>query len=183
MRRSAEQNKPLDNGGQEKSLKAPLVALANLVLEPVLKAVPRDTKQLIVTPRFNSLAGALAALPLRDGRYAVEQYEIRYLVSSRDLVAPAASPSMKTTSPVVFADPNYDLGLNDTRLADAKLRGVEPTKDDAKRENENTRDVVAAEERLGTAESRPPSRHRLRSRRHQAKFGQLCAWPADRVHR
>ena len=65
-------------------------------------------------------------------------------MSSRDLVAPAASPSMKTTSPVVFADPNYDLGLNDTRLADAKLRGVEPTKDDAKRENENTRDVVAA---------------------------------------
>ena len=144
MRRSAEQNKPLDNGGQEKSLKTPLAALANLVLEPVLKAIPRDTRQLIVSPDSTLWLVPWAALPLRDGRYAVEQYEIRYLVSSRDLVAPAASPSLKTTSPVVFADPNYDLGLNDTRLADAKLRGVEPTKDDAKRGNENTRDVVAA---------------------------------------
>jgi CHAT domain-containing protein len=61
-----------------------------------------------------------AALPLADGRYAVEQYEIDYLVSSRDLLAENAA-DVKTSPPVIMADPNFDL---DGRASEAATRAV-----------------------------------------------------------
>ena len=106
--RSASEKKPFDHPGQEKQIKQPLDALAKLILAPLLKEIPATTKQLIVSPDASLWLVPWAALPLRDGRYAVEQYEIRYLVSGRDLVAQANNPKFKPTAPVVFADPNYD---------------------------------------------------------------------------
>jgi CHAT domain-containing protein len=75
----------------------------------------------------------------------VEQYEIRYLVSGRDLITRPIAASLKPTTPIVFADPNYDLNQNETKLADdPKGRGGGAAKDDAKRDNAKTRDVEAA---------------------------------------
>ena len=47
-------------------------------------------------------------MPLADGRYAIEQYQIQYVISGRDLVAKKVAAA-KTSTPVVMADPDYDL--------------------------------------------------------------------------
>ena len=64
-------------------------------------------------------------MPLKDGRYLIEQYQIRYLVSGRDLVQePSAKPASgnakqerTTTVPAIFADPAYDLGSAEVSAA------------------------------------------------------------------
>ncbi len=48
-----------------------------------------------------------AALPLPDGRYAVEGHLISYVISGRDLVADLGSKAGER--PIVLADPDYDL--------------------------------------------------------------------------
>ena len=48
------------------------------------------------------------ALPVGDGRYAIERHLIHLVVSGRDFVAPAEAIS--AGKPVIFADPDFDLG-------------------------------------------------------------------------
>ncbi len=67
-------------------LKQPLAELAQLVLQPVLTEIPAGTKQLIVSPASRLWLVPWETLPLQDGRNAIEAYQIRCLVSGRDLV-------------------------------------------------------------------------------------------------
>lgn len=58
-----------------------------------------------------------AAIPVDDGRYAVEEHLIHLAVSGRDLVArPESAPA---EAPAILADPDYDLGVG---LAAARAR-------------------------------------------------------------
>src|SRR5262249_61035492 len=61
------------------------------------------------------------ALPLKDGKYAIEKHSIRYIVSGRDLVS--AAPAMKTGRAMVMADPDFDL---DPALARAEVQRLVP---------------------------------------------------------
>jgi CHAT domain-containing protein/Tfp pilus assembly protein PilF len=92
---------------EEKALREHLDALAKLVLAPLLPHIGKSKKWL-VSPDGNLWLFPWEALTLPDGKYAIEDHEIAYLTSGRDLLsAPAAR--VKAGAPVVLADPDYDL--------------------------------------------------------------------------
>jgi CHAT domain-containing protein len=111
----------------EKQVREAMQSLTRLVWEP-LESHFGNAHQLILSPDAALWLVPWAALPLPDGKYAVEKYQIRYLISGRDLVSQAASNASKPTDPVLFADPDYDLGPADTEARTrAVLRNMAPT--------------------------------------------------------
>lgn len=107
----------------EKRTQELLSQLSRGVLEPIVKALPNDTQRLLLSPDASLWLVPWAALPLSDGRYAVEQYEIQYLVSGRDLL-PNKQKVASVARPIIFADPNFDLSPRDSLAATkAVLRG------------------------------------------------------------
>jgi CHAT domain-containing protein/tetratricopeptide (TPR) repeat protein len=104
----------------EKALLKPLAALSKLVLEPLAEHID-GKKRWYISPDASLWLVPWAALPLKDGRYAVEAHTISYLVSGRDL---AAIPSKaKPGRPRMMADPDYDLGMAEARAATKDLVG------------------------------------------------------------
>jgi CHAT domain-containing protein len=118
----------------EKALLQPLQALSKLVLEPLAEQLD-GKKRWYISPDASLWLVPWAALPLKDGRYAVEAHTISYLVSGRDLVA--APWDAKSGRPRIMADPDYDLGLAEARAvtqdlvgkaaADPSLRSLSPS--------------------------------------------------------
>jgi len=90
----------------EQQLHKPLLELARLVLQPLLPHIGQ-AKRWLISPDAALWLVPWAALPLPDGRYAIEGHLISYLVSGRDLVADPGSRA--TGPPIVLADPDYDL--------------------------------------------------------------------------
>jgi tetratricopeptide (TPR) repeat protein len=90
----------------EQRLRPLLRELAGLVLEPLLEHIG-GAKQWFLSPDGSLWLVPWAALPLSDGRYAVEQSQVRYLVSGRDLVQSGAEPAKGRA--LVLANPDYDL--------------------------------------------------------------------------
>ena len=91
----------------EKLSKVPLQQLAKIVLEPILNQIG-DVKQLIVSPDGALWLVPWEAFPLADGRYAVENYQIHYVVSGRDLVT-QQPVGLASNQPVIMANPDFDL--------------------------------------------------------------------------
>ncbi|MCA9076646.1 MAG: CHAT domain-containing protein [Planctomycetaceae bacterium] len=91
----------------EQAVHQPLRQLAIQLFDPLLRKTG-DARRLIISPDSSLWLVPWSALPLSDGRYAVEEYEISYVVSGRDLAAPP-STSAPQSSPVIFADPDYNL--------------------------------------------------------------------------
>jgi CHAT domain-containing protein len=104
----------------EKDLQESLEALAKLVLHPLLAEVG-GVKHLVLSPDGALWLAPWAALPTVDGKYAIENYAISYAVSGRDLLAKPAK--VKQEQPMILADPDFDLGLSDARVATAELLG------------------------------------------------------------
>ena len=104
----------------EKQLREVMRNLARLVLQP-LEEHFGQARQLILSPDAALWLIPWGALPLADGKYAIEKYQIRYCISGRDLVSQAMSAGQKTADPVLFANPDYDLGPG---KADAATRAV-----------------------------------------------------------
>jgi len=126
-----EENKPgliAERGDAEATaaLDKPLRDLADLTLRPIVRQAG-DAKQLILSPDAALWLAPWAALPLADGRCAVEAFDIRYVVSGRDLVAEHATAGPKTSPPIMMADPNFDLNPKEAQAAArAVFRGVAP---------------------------------------------------------
>jgi CHAT domain-containing protein len=103
-------------------------ALAKLVLDPVLEAAGPQADELIVVPDGPLWLVAWAALPLDDGRYAVERYTIRHVLAARDLVPRAAAApagaAMKRSRPLILAAPDFNRGLPAGAAAGPTGRGV-----------------------------------------------------------
>ncbi|MEZ6145428.1 MAG: CHAT domain-containing tetratricopeptide repeat protein [Planctomycetaceae bacterium] len=91
----------------EERVNTPLRILAEHVLDPLLSVVG-DAKKLILSPDASLWLVPWSALPMQDERYALEEYELSYVVSGRDLLK-KTEPTVTSESPVIFADPNYDL--------------------------------------------------------------------------
>ncbi len=109
-----------DKGEQaaEKALRPALEALSKLVLEP-MKASLASKSQWIISPD-----GALWLVPWEamawDEGYVTEKHQVSYVVSGRDLVLPPPKHP-KTNSPMMMANPDFDLGIAQTKAATQKL--------------------------------------------------------------
>src|SRR6185436_15073923 len=92
----------------EKEALASLRPLAEQVFHPLIPQL-EGAKQLILSPDGALWLVPWAALPLPDGQYAVEKYQLHYVVSGRDLVPPKETRKRTTAAPLIMADPDYDL--------------------------------------------------------------------------
>jgi CHAT domain-containing protein/Tfp pilus assembly protein PilF len=80
--------------------------LATKILYPLLSAVePHQT--IYLSPDSLLWLVPWSALPLDNGQYAIENFDIRFVVTGRDLVR-SDSP-LKVGLPIIFADPDYNL--------------------------------------------------------------------------
>jgi CHAT domain-containing protein/Tfp pilus assembly protein PilF len=104
----------------EKDLQESLQALARMVLHPVL-AEAGQAKHLVLSPDGALWLAPWAALPTTDGKYAIETFTIGHVISGRDLLTKPVRG--KQEPPMVLADPDFDLGLSDARVAAAELLG------------------------------------------------------------
>lgn len=99
----------------ERAAREQLTALSQAVFEPIRRSLPEGTTKLMLSPDGSLWTVPWAALALPDGRYALEQYEIQYLTSGRELVQ--ARPAAAKARPIVMANPNYDLGRRESLAA------------------------------------------------------------------
>jgi CHAT domain-containing protein/tetratricopeptide (TPR) repeat protein len=129
-----------------KSLQAPWHALADRVLVPLISRIgPID--RWIISPDAALWLVPWAALPLPDGRYAIEAHQVEYVVSGRDLVHPRV-PSTRPDHAYVFADPDYDLSPAEAR---PDTRQAAPTIALARRSPPAATELGRAERLPGTA--------------------------------
>jgi CHAT domain-containing protein len=98
----------------EQQARPPLEALARLVLTP-LKPHIGTTRQWIISPDAALWLVPWAALPLDREKYAIEDHEIDYVISGRDLVQGSGQPSK--VQAVVMADPDFELDPDQSRQA------------------------------------------------------------------
>ncbi len=106
----------------EQELRAALEKLAKKVLHPLLPGVG-DARRLLLSPDGALWLAPWSALPLPDGKYAVEKYSLTHLVSGRDLVRPPVGDS-KPAAPLVLADPDFDLLAAEESLAGRTASGL-----------------------------------------------------------
>ena len=99
-----------------------LQSLFQQTLEPLLPHLS-SAKQIILSPDASLWLVPWSALPLDKDRFAVEQFEFRYVVSGRELLADRQRPGSGTTAPVIFANPDYNLfGLSESDQHDSGLQ-------------------------------------------------------------
>ena len=114
----------------EQQLQKPLQDLARLVLQPLLPHIGQ-AKRWLISPDAALWLVPWAALPLPDGRYAVEGHLISYVISGRDLVADLGSKASER--PIVLADPDYDLDPAQARATTRQMlrerAGPEPAQE------------------------------------------------------
>ena len=127
------QGEPKAEKLQQESLKQ----LAKLVLEPLVQEIG-DAKEIVLSPDAALWLVPWGALPLADGRYAIEQYQIRYVVSGRDLVTEHAT-NVQTNKPIIMADPDYDLNPDKAESVTRAILGEpQPAQSDELRSFEPT---------------------------------------------
>jgi len=81
--------------------------LRRLVWEPLARALPPRTKRLHLAPEGVLCLVPFEAIRLADGRYLVEEYEVSYLASGRELM-PRPGPRERGKTALVLADPDYN---------------------------------------------------------------------------
>ncbi|HYQ16250.1 MAG TPA: CHAT domain-containing protein, partial [Polyangiaceae bacterium] len=89
---------------------APAQALDRLVMQP-LRAALGNSARLLVSPDDDLNLVPFAALKDARGKYLLEQYEVDYLTSGRDLLHLSALQSARS-APVVLGNPDFDSGAN-----------------------------------------------------------------------
>jgi CHAT domain-containing protein len=102
----------IDEEDAEAELLKSLKALAERVLAPLEKHLA-GARKWIISPDSDLWLVPWAALPLRDGRYAVEKHQISHVVTGRDLVR--AASSVKPAAALVLGDPDFDLGSTEVQ--------------------------------------------------------------------
>jgi CHAT domain-containing protein/tetratricopeptide (TPR) repeat protein len=89
-------------------LRPKLDVLSKLVLHPLLPHL-EDRKNWLLSPDSSLWLVPWDALTVPNGQYAVENHQITYLLSSRELLAPETQPPFEETRAVAFVAPDFDL--------------------------------------------------------------------------
>lgn len=84
--------------------------LSKAILQP-LEPLFTDVGEIIISPDGELWNVPWNALLMQDGRYLVEQYRTRYVLSGRELVSRLPERAA-ISEPVLFADPNFDLNAD-----------------------------------------------------------------------
>jgi CHAT domain-containing protein len=90
--------------------------LESAVMRPIRAQLPKHTQQILLSPDSQLNLIPFAALVDADNRYLIESYAISYLSSGRDLLRFTKS-SMKSTAPLIVANPDYDNATKTTTAA------------------------------------------------------------------
>lgn len=114
---SREQIVEIGEADAEAELRPHLQRVADTVLGPILPKI-KDSPQWILSLDSALWTVPWIALPLPDGRYAVEEHEIRYVNSGRNLVAQGKKRAPRGSGGgAILADPIFDKGASQTGQA------------------------------------------------------------------
>ncbi len=92
----------------ERECRPSLRELAKRLLDPLLPHVG-DARHIILSPDGQLWLAPWSVLPLESGKYAIERFELSYVVSGRELADRQSQPD-SPSAPLVVADPDFDLG-------------------------------------------------------------------------
>ncbi|HEY4308796.1 MAG TPA: CHAT domain-containing tetratricopeptide repeat protein [Pirellulales bacterium] len=106
--------------------------LSQLVLQPIERELG-VAKHLLISPDRGLWLVPWASLLASDGGFLVENYDITYLVSGRDLIVPKAK--RPSNQPLIVANPNFDLPPEDARKIEQLVRAGSKVPGPAKTEN------------------------------------------------
>jgi CHAT domain-containing protein len=95
------------------------IDLRAAVFDPLLAAI-KECKRLIIAPDGDLTRLSFEVLPTGDERYLIDEYQISYLSTGRDLLRIGSTTSDQSTPPVVVADPDFDLELDSTASTTAR---------------------------------------------------------------
>jgi CHAT domain-containing protein len=108
---------------EEDELSANLRALYEALWEPVARALPSQTKRIIISPDGELNFISFATLLTKDQHFLAERYSVQYISSGRDLLREVRPSTAKEV--VLFANP--DFGLASTpMLAKADIGSSDP---------------------------------------------------------
>lgn len=99
----------LGEKGAEAELRKSLLPLTELILKPILSKAG-NVEHLLLSPDSMLWLVPWCALPVEGEKYLLEEMDLCYLVSGRELVEQAKHEAAGV--PVLFADPAYDLEPN-----------------------------------------------------------------------
>ena len=85
------------------------VSLREVLFDPLLPALG-DCQQLLLSPDGDLTRLPFEVLPTADGQRLIDEYHISYLASGRDILRFGIKPNREPASPLVAADPDFDLG-------------------------------------------------------------------------
>lgn len=107
-------------------------ALRRVVFDPLVPAFTGCT-QLFLAPDGELTRLPFEALPTDDGRRLVDDYQLSYLDTGRDVLRFGAETSNQLAEPLVLADPDFDLSsesahapTGDTRTQGRQSRALDP---------------------------------------------------------
>src|SRR5208282_5275454 len=92
---------------QEEDLSANLQALYEAVWAPIARALPSQTKRIIISPDGELNFISFATLLTKDKRFLAETYSVQYVSSGRDLLRELKPSPAKEV--VLFANPDSNL--------------------------------------------------------------------------
>ena len=117
---------------QEHELSANLQALFEALWAPIGRALPSQTKRVIISPDVELNFISFATLLTKDKQFLAEKYDVQYVASGRDLLRELKPSTAREV--VLFANPDFGLSSttmlakadNDSSGAGSKLiRGTE----------------------------------------------------------
>jgi CHAT domain-containing protein/Tfp pilus assembly protein PilF len=112
----------------EATLSSVLKKLQDQIWSPIEKALPNDTKAVIISPDAELSFVSFATLVTPDDRFVGEKYSVRYVASGRDLLREAKESAGPKTTMRVFANPDFGgiaAGSRSEQTNTVALRSVE----------------------------------------------------------